>query len=210
MFWLSRAKLNVTLLFMKTKRKKSEVLFEVQPESTVEDIPVSSSPSTFSRPKIAVPIKEDGTFDLDAMREATKEKLRAAIAGTPGINPPQATTPGQMFPPQVVWAMYGALGAIESMVAQRMGKVPKEIADRVFTYSPQELELLTPPTSRVLQKYAGEWLIKYQDEIALATLLTSITIAKVNASIMLSKQHSNVVEMPKKEEETPPEPVKPN
>jgi hypothetical protein len=40
-------------------------------------------------------------------------------------------------------------------------------------------------------------MIKYQDEIALGTLLLSITIAKINAAKMIAKmQASNIVEMP--------------
>jgi hypothetical protein len=184
------------------KPKTNPEVFTVSAEPASEparEEPAETSNTTPSR--IAIPLRNDGSIDLDSMRESTKEKLRAAIGATPGMGS-GGSAPAQVavFPPQMVFALYGAMGAAESLVAQRVGKVPREIADRVFTYSPQEMELLVPPTSRVLQKYAAEWMIKYQDEIALAVLLTSVTMAKVNACIMLQKaSQANSPEIPKKD-----------
>lgn len=183
---------------MKTrKRKDAQPSTETFNETTQPLTPEPESSNGF-KAKIAVPLNDDGSFDLDGMREKTREKLKHAIGSTPGLREESGTPPVevQVFPPQVVWAMYGALGAFEAMLAQRALKIPKNVADKVFMYTPEEMHLLTPPTVRVLSKYAADWMIKYQDEIALATLLTSITVAKVNAAMQLSR----VTEMPKKEE----------
>jgi hypothetical protein len=41
-------------------------------------------------------------------------------------------------------------------------------------------------------------MIKYQDEISLATLLLSITIAKINAAKLIAKREAaNITEMPR-------------
>jgi len=194
-------------LFMKTKNKnkkaEAENLFTPEPET---ETPAQTDPAYRPNSKIQIPLKEDGTIDIDSLRTATKERLKQAINSTPGLRDEPSAQVG-MFPPQVIWAMYGTMGVIESLLVQRMLKVPKETADRVFAYTPEELQLLTPPTTRVLSKYANEWLLKYQDEIALVTLLTTITISKVNAALILAKANSNVVEMPKKDE---PQEIKPN
>lgn len=190
--------------YMKTKRRtkvENEIFTIKEPE--VEN-PVIPEPSQQKiKPKISIPINDDGSFDFTSMREATKERLRAAVASSPSLFP---SGPAEVmaFPPAVIYAMYGGVGAIEAMLAQRFGKIPKQIADQVFAYTPQELELLYPPTAKVLQKYAAEWMIKYQDEIALATLLTSMTVAKVNAAVTLARTHkAEVVEMPKPKEDKP-------
>lgn len=189
---------------MKHKRKlKPEPVetFTVGEVEKPENPVIQEERETRFKPKISLPINEDGSFDFSTMREATKERLRAAVASSPSLFPSSAPSEVMLFPPQVIAVMYGAIGATESMLAQRMGKIPKQIADSVFTYTPQELELLYPPTARVLQKYASEWMIKYQDEIALATLLVSMTVAKVNAAVTLTRGHkAEVVEMPKKED----------
>jgi hypothetical protein len=188
----------------KNKKTEPETLFvaEQEPEKPAQ-------PESEYRPnsKIQIPLKEDGTIDIDSMRAATKDRLKQALNSTPGLrdDPGQATV--GMFPPQVVWAMYGTLGVAESLLVQRFLKVPRAVADQIFTYTPEEMALLTPPTIRVMSKYASEWMIKYQDEIALAGLLFTMTMAKVNAALMLAKQTGTVVEMPKREE---PEEVKPN
>lgn len=186
---------------MKTKRKFKAEPLETFTIGEVETPPQNPVVASAAKPKISIPINEDGSFDFSTIREATKERLRVAVAATPSLFP-SVSAETVLFPPQVIHAMYGAIGAVESMLAQRMGKIPKPIADQCFAYTSNELELLYPPTAKVLQKYASEWMIKYQDEIALATLITTMTITKVNAALMLTRTHrAEVVEMPKKEPE---------
>lgn len=189
---------------MKHKRKLKPEPVETEEVFTVENPQnpvIQESQNRVFKPKISIAINEDGSFDISSMREATKERLRAAVAASPSLFPSSDQQVTMLFPPQVINVMYGAIGATESMLAQRMGKIPKAIADQCFTYTPQELELLYPPTARVLQKYASDWMIRFQDEIALATLITSMTVAKVNAALTLARIHkADVVEMPKKED----------
>jgi|SRR5208283_1210294 len=175
---------------MKTKTRKSKpVEFPAgATETPVEEIKEPQEPASF-KPKMQIPLKEDGSIDLDSMRPSSVDKLKTAVSSTPGIagsgfNP---EVQGNMFPPQMVAMLYGMIGVASSLVAQKWGKIDKGIADRCFTYTPQEIEMLTGPTSRVLSKYATDWMIKYQDEIALLGLLTTITVGKVNAALMLMR-----------------------
>ena len=102
----------------------------------------------------------------------------------------------------MVSGLYDMLGSIEAAVAQRWGHISPHIAKQVFTYTPAEKEALSGPTIRVLNKYVADWMIRFQDEIALGTLLISLTIAKVNAAtIMQRASQGKVTEMPKKEDE---------
>jgi hypothetical protein len=188
----------------KPEEKKPETLFPNEPEK-----PEESASGYRPGSKISIPLKEDGTLDLDSMRDKTTERLRAAIAGTPAFMPPASgQTVSPPIPPEMIGAFYMGVGAVESIVAQWFGKVPKHIADRVFTYTPTELTLLTPPTTRVFAKYASGWFLKYQDEIVLTGLLLSVTLSKVNACTMLMKQDRPiVVEMPQKPEDEPKPPI---
>lgn len=191
---------------MKTKNKKSRSqteVFTVGPDpATTEETTIREETASV-KPKLSVPLREDGSFDLDSMRASTIDKLKQAIAGTPGVSATVnsgASGVVMEFPPMVIYTLYGGIGAVEAMIASFGFKVPRTIADSVFTYTPDELNALVPPTSRVLSKYASDWMIKYQDEIALAGLLTTITLKKVQMCIMLSRQsQENVVEMPKKD-----------
>jgi hypothetical protein len=201
-------------LIMKTRNRKPE-----QPKSKQESFIVGEGPlvdesqAVASAPaegngykpgsKLQVSLKEDGSIDWDTMRESTKEKVKQMIrsSGIPG-NGVQAEA--QMFNPQMVSGMYDMLGAIEATVAQRFGKIPPHIAKQVFTYTSAEKQSLEGPTIRVLNKYIPDWMIKYQDEIALASTLIALTTAKVNAAITLAKiSQAQSVEMPKKEEVDP-------
>lgn len=182
---------------------------------------VEESSSYRSGSKLQVALKEDGSIDLDSMRDSTKEKLRQALSATPGIYPDGAAkseVQTQIFHPTMVAGMYSMLGAVEAMALSNLFKVPAPIARQVFTYSAEEIVALTPPTVRVLNKYATEWMVKYQDEIALASMLVAMTVTKVQSALVLTKMQQNVngassntgiktEETGKKEEDIPPGPV---
>jgi hypothetical protein len=202
---------------MKTKRKPREAQTTIlDPEAADRDVqmdPATQSPAQSNgyKPgsKLQVSLKDDGSIDWEAMRDSTREKVKQAFRSTPGLNDgPAAQPPIQMFNPAMVSGMYDMLGSIEATVAERFGKIPQPIAQRVFAYTPAEKEMLAGPTARVLNKYIPDWMIKYQDEIALASTLIAITNAKVNAAITLARMsQANITEIPKKEEG---EPVAPN
>jgi hypothetical protein len=155
--------------------------------------------------KLQIPITDDGCIDVASMRPKTIEKLQQAIGSTPGL---QGSTPaapsGQVavFPPVIIHTMYRTMGTLEALIATKFFHIPENISQKVFPYTPTELEALTPVTSRVLSKYAADWMIKYQDEIALGSMLSTMTVTKINAAIILAKgSQAQIVEMPKKEDE---------
>lgn len=190
---------------MRTKKKKESGVADKAPEQM--PIPIDADASeTKQRLNLNFDLDANGKPDFSSMRDKTKEKLRAfmsdpSLADFLGVKSPVPEV--QVFHPSMVSGLYDLLGSIESTIATRMGGIPEPVAKKVFRYSDEEKAALAGPTVRVLNKYASAWMIRYQDEIALATLLISLTIAKVNAASLLTKQKPFVVPSPV------PEPVAP-
>jgi hypothetical protein len=87
--------------------------------------------------------------------------------------------------------LYDGLGKVLALVAVKVKGVPPEIASEAFLFSEAEKNTLAEPTARVVNKYATEWMIRFQDEIGLAFLIVSIISAKTqfcNAMIAASAQ----------------------
>jgi hypothetical protein len=188
---------------MRTKKtSKAEVGnlpgFRQTPEEAAERETKEATKPAETRAKerfqLSFDLNEDGTPDLAAMRQSTKERVQAffsdpAMAKVFGAKAP-AQPEVQIFHPSMVAGLYAMLGSIEAMAVARLTKIPEPICKQVFTYTPPEVEALTGPTVRVLNKYVADWMIKYQDEIALITLLGSLTITKVNAAMTLAKMQA--------------------
>lgn len=170
-----------------TERKLREVFENPEESGAVNE------PSKRERFQMGFDLDEDGMPDFSSMRDKTKERLRtffynpksAFVLGAKDPTPAAAEV--QIFHPSMVAGMYAMVGALESMAVQHFGNVPESIAKQVFTYTSAEVEALTGPTVRVLNKYAADWMIKYQDELALATMLLAMTVAKVNVAVALAK-----------------------
>lgn len=204
---------------MKTKNRQTRTqpateTFTVGPDpvSTPEEV---SNGHKKDRLQFAFDLDEKGIPDFSSMREGTRKKVREIFnnpefANAVGAKPASAPQP-QIFHPIMIGGMYDVIGAIEATIIPKIFKECSPIvAKQVFTYTAEEKAALEGPTIRVLNKYVAEWMIRFQDEIALAMILTSLTITKVNAAIMLSKMNQgrtvdNVTEMPLKDgdEETP-------
>lgn len=204
---------------MKTKKPKGPV--PVSDPKPLDSTPAVPAEEKNAIPRIAIPLRDDGSIDTSIMRESTKQKLREAMNKSPEFQ--SKTVSGaevQIFHPAMIGGLYDMLGALESVVVQNVFKIPEPIAKQFCAYTPPEKEALAGPTVRVLNKYAAEWMIKYQDELALATLLTSLTIAKVNAAMMAAKlyrenrattvQGASQAKSEEDSEKEPPKPMAPN
>jgi hypothetical protein len=150
-----------------------------------------SEENGFERKSFAFYTDAKGNVQWDKMREKTKAELRDFLK-----RPDIGRALGVEAPAEVVelmsveWCanLYDAVGKIEAALATKWKGVPKEIADVAFTYSKLEKEHLGPPTARVINKYATAWMVKFKDEIALAFLLVTITMAKVQLCNALIEQ----------------------
>lgn len=186
---------------MKTKKKKP-LAFAVDSapvieEEKLEKEPMQTESTNGNKPtrlNLSFDLDENGLPDFSRMHDRTKSKAKEffndpKMRDAFGVRQEQAPLNAevQIFHPAMISGLYDMLGSIEAMAAERWGKIPGPVAKQVFTYTSAEKEALSGPTIRVLNKYVADWMIRYQDEIALATLLVSLTVAKVNAAIMLAR-----------------------
>lgn len=188
---------------MKTKSKTAKVGnlpgFREPVEETakreVVETPVEQTNGNKPKERVTISfdVDEGGSPDFSSMRGKTKERVKQffsdpKIASEFGTR--TAIPEVQIFHPAMISGMYDMLGTLEAVAAQRWGNIPEPVAKQVFKYTPEEKEALAGPTIRVLNKYVSEWMIKYQDELALASLLIAVTVAKVNAAIVLTKMQA--------------------
>lgn len=161
---------------------------------------------------------EGERVEWERMRDTTKARLGAALRRDPalaaelvGTPAPSAAPAGTSvaMPAEVVRALYSMLGTIEATAAERFYRFPPEIAE-TFHYTPAEIARLEPPTQRILSKWSGTWITKYQDECALALDLVAIhmeKVQKIQVFLREIKTPAPMVEFPRKADEPTPEPV---
>lgn len=139
-------------------------------------------------PRLSVQLDEHGSIAWDRMRPETRDKLRAALQSPGGANvvpferpaagPAATSEPGaQSIPPELCEVLYDSLSALMMGLARRQGYTVEQVP--VLAFTPQEKNALVPATVKVLDKY-GASLGKYQEEIVLGTLLTTIITGKLS------------------------------
>jgi len=171
---------------------------EEEPKDTVQVQPEEKR----ERTTFGFDVNADGSPDFSSMRGKTKEKFRQflndpRVIAEFGIGASSPISPQiECISPAMVSGFYHLLGHVEAEIFGAAMKLPPGIAQRVFLYNEQEKALLVPPTTRVINKYAPEWLIKYQDEITLATLLVQVTVAKVSVARVMVRQTPPPVSTP--------------
>jgi hypothetical protein len=115
------------------------------------------------RPKVIIPLNEDGSFDFSPVPEEQRDRLRAALEEAQPEPPPP-------IDPAIVGFAIQTLASIEAaIVAPKMGLTH----DRAFACivpPPPLAEQIAQAGARVLEKYSGGW-SKYQDEIVLCALI---------------------------------------
>jgi hypothetical protein len=154
---------------------ESKLKPETQPEPESES-PVFAAEAPLKQQRISVPLDAEGNIEWTGMRPETQDRLRRAF-GFPGDGLPSETTID--FSKQEISAFYAMLGSFEAWAIHRWWKIPPEIANRVFAYGDDDLELLWEPTSKVLSKHASEWMRRWKDEIGLLLTLVFVHQRKV-------------------------------
>jgi hypothetical protein len=166
-------------------KKKPEPPSEPQAQ-TAEPAPAEPVVETTSTERLTVPLRDDGTIDLDAMRARTKEKLKTAVAdgrlrerlglgGGPSVaDDPQARAVFE----GAVGQLYAALSrAVQYGVLKRGASIAQV---RAVGLTPDEIAGLAPVTVSVIEKWLPDGL-KWQEEITLALALSGVIMAKVAA-----------------------------
>jgi hypothetical protein len=143
-------------------------------------------------PRLSVQLDDHGAIAWERMRPDTRDKLQAALqkSGTPTGDGARAATATVVdsFPPAMAETIYDSLSMLLTGLARRGGYTQDQAA--VLAFDGKEKASLIPATCRVLDKYNTS-LGKYQEEIVLGVLLTTI----VSGKLALLKKSAQVIHM---------------
>ena len=145
-------------------------------KTKADDTTTSAAETSPAAPRLSVQLTTDGRIAWDRMRPQTQEQLRAALAGSPLASVTTSDAPApDAFDPALCAVAYDALSTLMVGLARRSGYTEDQAV--VMRFSDAEKDALGGPTSKVLNKYlpAG----KYQDELMLGVLLTTIIAGKL-------------------------------
>jgi hypothetical protein len=184
---------------MRTKNKNASKKTESAPEKGLSepengenrsDLGASEPEIAPSRKTIGWSLTPEGRIDFDRMREKTKQELRdliddpevrKAVGAKNSEGNQQTAQPVEFFDPAWCKPLFDTFAQVETMVIAPRLKLPADIVFKQLRFNKEELDALTPVTCRVINKYAMEWMIRFKDEIGLAMLLTTISIAHIRA-----------------------------
>lgn len=167
---------------------------ENSPENVGEPAAPASDAATPLTPRLSVQLDEHGGIAWERMRPDTRTKLEAALrAGgvSSGVDGPHVARAGVVvdsFPPAMAETIYDSLSSLLVGLARRGGHTVEQA--QVLAFNTQEKASLVPATCRVLDKYSAS-LGKYQEEILLGVLLTTI----ISGKLALLKRSASVIKM---------------
>ena len=131
--------------------------------------------------RLGIPVNADGSLAADRMRPTTREALRKLVtdpATTKALGVDNVAPDVASLSPAMSSAIASAIAEIDLAIVQRATKAPQAIMDQV-RWSEVEIALTATPAGRIVSKYGGAWLSRFDDEIALLVLLFTITQVKI-------------------------------
>jgi hypothetical protein len=176
------------------KRSASSARKSAQPAAPAENYkPLSETKpegetAEVEKTSFAIPMSPDGTVLIDNMRPKSRDKLAAllrdrSLAKDLGVSDDVAAAgpSSPSLPAPMITALVGALSQLETLLILRVTGAPPDIVHKYAPYTDEEKAQIEPLAGAVLSKYAGPALSKWGDEIALASILTMLTVGKINA-----------------------------
>lgn len=148
--------------------------------------------------RVTITVDQDGKADVSKMKGPTLEKLRRALDGVdlsgapkppttdaPAADATAAPGPGadpaeELWGDEQVREVLRVAGMLQTGIAMRVWGVDLKTARAIVEYDDAELDRLTPPATRVANKYSPAWAKKYRDEISLCLTFGSILQGKVS------------------------------
>jgi hypothetical protein len=137
----------------------------------------------------------DGKIDFSGMRAKSKAKIRELISDPEVAREVGASAPANVpsnvnvIAPDSCKLLYVSLSKLQTMFLSRKMKVTPEFAKEYLEYSPEELDMLAVPTAKVINKRVPAWMVKFEDEIALCMMITTITASKIQLLNAAAKAH---------------------
>lgn len=143
-----------------------------------EPFPDRKAAAAQSRVMVSIPLNDDGHPDWSRAREKTIDKFKEIV--NDDATKELLGKKGAEIPPLSKDFVNFALDTFfrtEAMVFAVSKKIPPALAFKLFQLSAEEHEKIDPLAGRVLAKWLPEWLVKFEDEIALAGLLINSSVA---------------------------------
>jgi hypothetical protein len=124
------------------------------------------------------------------MREENREKLRRALERDPdflgaGYQPQPAA---KFVDEALAGRMLDATGAVQAFVFSKAAKVPYAKASETFRFDSEDKKALAPPTSALLNQYAGAWLARHGVALEFGVKFAAIEAAKLDRAAALVRE----------------------
>jgi hypothetical protein len=159
------------------------------------------SESGLDRKTVAFYENAKGKIDVSKMQERTKEQLirllkDSDLARDLGVAGPVGGAGERKSPEpitlEMVFGLYSVIGTADSLVAQKVLKIPHDIASQAFTFTPAQKDGLAPLTRNILNKRFGALIEKYlggyEEEALLATMLVGVIRAQYVSARKMQRQ----------------------
>ena len=178
--------------------------------------PKPAGDKTNLSPRISLAIDDSGKFALDVMQPKVKDKLKKALADpdlfarlelekpagpVPSAAPAAAADPEDAkLTAALVSVIYDALGRAAEAAALARGFTAEQARELLATEA--EIQTLTAPTAKIIDKYLPGGFGKYSDELMLAFAI--VNVARVKSARMPAaappaaapKAEGNIAEFP--------------
>lgn len=160
-------------------------LIAEQPEQPADGIAAGPEPSAVdtkpARKVIGLPTRDDGSIDVGSMRDSTLQKVREAIQKTPelsAVSGSRERASGLQLPVFAIDGIWDLIGTLEAAAAAT--RLPREVAGRIFMYSPDEKEALREPTRLALAELPIPDIVsRYPGCVTLGMTLVNLHFSKL-------------------------------
>lgn len=159
------------------------------------------------KPRLSVPITDDGQIAFDSLTPKVRERLRRVAADpelrvrldlAPADDAPSSAPAAPAAPvgwdAGVIGRLYDLIGYSMMKWANGRGFTPAQ--QEVLLFTPDEKAQLVPSTGAVLDKYLPGGLDRWGPEFVLGATLLTIGIAKIEALQQLAPARDNVSQFP--------------
>jgi len=165
-------------------------------ESSSTPAPAGPPDTSAAARRLSLPLRDDGSFAVENMHASTRAKLADVLAHPRTAKDFSVSLPAgaeaagvPALPPVLGGALVQLISGLECLAIQRATHAPDDVIKDIVPYDADERAMIEPSLMAVLNKYGGALTSKYGDEIALVTLLGSLTLAKLAAvrQVMLTR-----------------------
>lgn len=126
------------------------------------------------KPRLSVPLTDEGGIDLENMQPENREKLERAL-GSSRLPAPAAASSDKLDP-DLVKVVFATLGNVLASAVAR-GGAPAAVA-KAMALSDEELTSLAGPTARLLDKYLPGAMSRFGEEFAWSLAVASVVMPR--------------------------------